>query len=199
MTHSPRDLTALLGSRICHDLISPLGAISNGVELLSMSDDMSGPEMSLIGDSVSNANARIRFFRIAFGVASEGQLTANTEVKSILSDLTQAGRLKYAWNLTEDQLRADVKLAFLFLMCLETAMPFGGQIAITVTDGKWQIAATADKLKIDTDLWGVLSNPNSNHAITPAQVQFALIPHELRELGKKLSAELRETAIDIQF
>ena len=54
------DLTALLGSRICHDLISPIGAISNGVELLLMDNVAKGPEMTLIAESVANANARIR-------------------------------------------------------------------------------------------------------------------------------------------
>jgi histidine phosphotransferase ChpT len=63
------ELTSLIGSRICHDLISPLGAIGNGVELLAMSEVAKGPEMSLIAESVENANARIRFFRVAFGAA----------------------------------------------------------------------------------------------------------------------------------
>ena len=67
------NLAALVGSRICHDLISPIGAINNGLELLGMSGDMSGPELELISDSVANANARIRFFRIAFGAAANSR------------------------------------------------------------------------------------------------------------------------------
>ena len=54
------DLAALVGSRICHDLISPIGAIGNGVELLSLTDGDTGAEMDLINESVQNANARIR-------------------------------------------------------------------------------------------------------------------------------------------
>jgi histidine phosphotransferase ChpT len=63
------DLAALIGSRICHDLISPIGAIGNGVELLLMEASGKGPELSLISESVAAANARIRFFRVAFGAA----------------------------------------------------------------------------------------------------------------------------------
>ena len=77
------DLAALIGSRICHDLISPIGAIGNGLELLSMSG-AGGPEVALISDSVANANARIRFFRIAFGHASPEQGTSRSEILSIL-------------------------------------------------------------------------------------------------------------------
>ena len=68
------DLAALIASRICHDLISPIGAIGNGVELLAMEPGGPRPEMALISESVANANARIRFFRICFGQASSDQL-----------------------------------------------------------------------------------------------------------------------------
>ena len=67
------DLAALLGSRICHDLISPIGAIGNGLELLMMDGSAAGPEMALISESVGNANARIRFFRVAYGLAQGNQ------------------------------------------------------------------------------------------------------------------------------
>ena len=59
------DLAALVGSRICHDLISPIGAIGNGVELLALTDGDTGAEMELISESVQNASARIRYLRIA--------------------------------------------------------------------------------------------------------------------------------------
>ena len=65
------NLAALIGSRICHDLISPIGAINNGLELLDMNGGVQGAEMELISGSVGNAGARIRFFRIAFGSFSE--------------------------------------------------------------------------------------------------------------------------------
>jgi len=93
MPSNTSDLTSLIGSRICHDLISPLGAISNGVELLSMNGAPIGPEMSLISESVENANARIRFFRIAFGSANETQDVGQKEIQSILHDMSRGGRL----------------------------------------------------------------------------------------------------------
>ena len=73
---TPRDVNALLGSRICHDLISPLGAIGNGVELLSLSGVRAESELSLIARSVESANTKIRFFRIAFGATTADQLVS---------------------------------------------------------------------------------------------------------------------------
>ena len=86
MPESP-DFSALIGSRICHDLVNPIGAIGNGVELMQMDGAVRGPELTLIAESVANANARIRFFRIAFG-ASGGQRVSKSEVLAVLSDLT---------------------------------------------------------------------------------------------------------------
>ena len=85
-------LNDLIGSRICHDLISPLGAISNGIELLTMSGAAGSPEMTLIGESIENANARIRFFRVAFGAAAPGSLLGNSEIRSIMADMYRGSR-----------------------------------------------------------------------------------------------------------
>lgn len=80
-TQARSDLSALIGSRICHDLISPLGAIGNGLELLQMSGASESPEMTLIADSVTSANARIRFFRIAYGDAVQNQMIKGAELR----------------------------------------------------------------------------------------------------------------------
>jgi histidine phosphotransferase ChpT len=63
------DISNIVASRICHDIISPIGAIHNGLELISMtaSLDVKSPEMALIHDSCQDARAHIEFFRVAFG------------------------------------------------------------------------------------------------------------------------------------
>ena len=65
MQQTNASLATLIGSRICHDLISPIGAINNGLELLELTGGAQGPEMDLISNSVEHAEARIKFFRIA--------------------------------------------------------------------------------------------------------------------------------------
>lgn len=192
---NPTDLSALIGSRICHDLISPLGAIGNGVELLSLSATASGPELALISESVSAANARIRFYRVAFGAAAPDQRIGRPEVLSILADITRGGRLTIDWQVPGDQPRSEVKLAFLLIQCLETAMPFGGRVVVAVDNKAWHLRGTASRMKINPVLWEVLSNPAAPLAVSPAQVQFALAPEEVRRLGRSLSAKLAEGEI----
>ncbi len=198
MQHKP-DLIALLGSRICHDLISPIGAISNGVELLMMDGAALGPEIALISESVTNANARIRFFRVAYGASGTDQRIGRPEVLSILSDLTQGGRLGIDWRGPADLARRDVKLAFLMIQCLETAMAFGGRIVIDQQADTWTVKGAAPKLKLDTALWAVLTDPTATADITAAQVHFALIPYELSRQNRRLTVDLSPTEISLVF
>ncbi|EGJ19722.1 histidine phosphotransferase ChpT [Cereibacter sphaeroides WS8N] len=193
------DLTALLGSRICHDLISPIGAIGNGVELLLMDGSIRGPEMALISESVTHANARIRFFRVAFGATALDQRIGRPEILSIVSDLTRGGRLQIDWEGPTDLPRREVKLAFLLVLCLETAMAYGGRIRVERSDARWLLVGQANKMKIEPDLWEMLSNPMAQVEISAARVQFALVPDEMSRQGRRLTSEIRESEIRLSF
>lgn len=193
------DLAALLGSRICHDLISPIGAIGNGVELMMMDGAGKGPEMALIAESVANANARIRFFRVAFGTSTADQRIGRPEVLSILTDLGRGGRVQIDWQGPNDLPRREVKLAFLLIQCLETALAFGGRITVARTESKWVLTGQAPKLRINPDLWEALSNPAAHADIGAAQVHFALIPEEMARQARHLSVEISETVIRLCF
>lgn len=196
MSEKP-DLTALIGSRICHDLISPIGAIGNGVELLMMEGASKGPEIALISESVANANARIRFFRVAFGAATAEQRISGSEVWSILSDITRGGRITIEWRAPADLDRREVKLAFLALQCLETAMPWGGRIAVDRGENRWTLTGRATRMRIEADLWEVLAQPSAAQNILPAQVHFLLLADDCARWGRRLTTELRETEIRI--
>ncbi len=194
------DLAALIGSRICHDLISPIGAIGNGVELLMMDGSVQTAEMALISESVAQANARIRYFRIAFGAADlHDQRIARAEVQTILSDQTRGGRLSISWTSASELPRVEVKLTFLVLMCLENALPFGGKIVVTQEEDRWFIAAEADRIKKDDVLWAHLTDAGALTDISPGRVQFALVPHELSRTSRILSARFAERRIDLNF
>ncbi len=193
------DLIALLGSRICHDLISPLSAIGNGVELLMMSGAVPGPEIALISESVTNANARIRFFRVAYGAASLGQIVARSEIRSILDDMTRGGRLTIDWQVPGDVARIEVKLAFLALQCLETALPYGGRVKVAADDAGWRIGAEATKMKVDAGLWSRLTRPETGAELAAAHVQFLLFPAELQRQGRTLALQMDNTRIAMRY
>ncbi|MDO9526856.1 MAG: histidine phosphotransferase family protein [Gemmobacter sp.] len=194
------DLTALLGSRICHDLISPLGAIGNGVELLMMDSPSVSPEMALISESVASANARIRYFRVAFGAASADQRMGRPEITSILADTTKGGRLTVDWLVAGDLPRLEVKLAFLALQCLESAMPWGGRVSVDNDGRNWHLTGTARRLKVEPALWDLLKAlPVAPTDVSPAQVHFALLSEEAERQARRMTTRLAETEIVLSF
>ncbi len=193
------NIPALIGSRICHDLINPLGAIGNGVELLGLAGVADGPEMALVSESVENATAKVRFLRLAFGAASPDQTVARTEILTVLSAMARGGRLSYSWNLQGDPPRVDVRTALLALMCLETALPMGGDIEVTRTEDQWSVYARHDRLNLDPTLWVPLSKNSYPETLTGAQVHFALLPDMAREAGRTLALSHGADWVKISF
>ncbi|MBF9031463.1 histidine phosphotransferase [Rhodobacterales bacterium HKCCE3408] len=194
------DVTALVGSRLCHDLINPLGAIGNGVELLSMSAGQAGPEVSLIEEAVRDAQSRIRFFRIAFGAAQPDQRIARREIAGLLDGLYgHGGRLRVDWPLEIDLPRREAKLALLCLACAEHALPLGGDIAIALDDGGIGLAGTAKRVQADPDLWDILAGDPPRRRTLPAEVQFLLLAQTADEDGRAISTQIGENSIEINL
>ena len=191
------ELTGLLGSRICHDLISPLGAIGNGVELLAMSGVAASPEMSLITESIESANARIRFFRVAFGAAAADQVIGRTEIADILSGLTKGGRLTVHWQADGEVPRREAKLAFLCINCLENAMPWGGRITVSRRGGGWAVVAESTKLRELNGLWTAFDDAVEDPDLAAADIQFALAPLWARLAGMQLSRQVENGRVTI--
>ncbi|WP_209503943.1 MULTISPECIES: histidine phosphotransferase family protein [unclassified Ruegeria] len=198
MGESNFNLAELIGSRICHDLISPIGAITNGLELLDMVGAVQGPELELISGSVGSAGARIRFFRVAFGSASDQPL-GRTEVTELLKDIERAGRIQVNWNLSGPVPRNQVKLAFLALMCCESAMPLGGAVEIVNQGNNWIVTGVADRLNVDGDLWKNVVTGRFPTKITPAHVQFALLPETAAAMGRRIAVETSATRVSLRF
>jgi histidine phosphotransferase ChpT len=192
------DLGALVGSRICHDLISPLGAIGNGVELIALSGMDDTPEMALIAESVENANARIRFFRVAFGAAEAEQTIGAQEIAAIVEGLGRTGRHHIDWSAGGGP-RIEVKLVFLVVLCISSAMPWGGTITVGRTGEGWRVAGVADRLKVDRALWEALCAPRAPLAVSSAEVEFPLARATAARLGRVLAVETGTTGIAVTF
>ncbi|MDJ0857618.1 MAG: histidine phosphotransferase family protein [Dinoroseobacter sp.] len=178
-----QNLTALVGSRICHDLISPLGAIGNGLELLQMAGGLETPEVALISESLENATARIRFFRIAYGEAKPEQTISGHELESALRHGFSNARLQLEFE-ARDMQRPTARLLFLGLQCMETAMPYGGQISVQGTEPNLVLIGKADRFAREYALWDCLTTKEKAYDLRPAQVQFALLHELARDSGR---------------
>lgn len=202
---APVDLAALLGSRLCHDLISPLGAIGNGVELLEMSPEFPGiansAELRLIAESVAAARMRIQAFRMAFGQAQPDQRVARAELQRLLDGVTAQGRLRVELDAEGDFARPEIRMIMLALMCLETAMPWGGRIVVLRCAPGWRLIGESDRMRPDPALWSWLGPAEAAPARPPApsEVQFALLAETAKAAGRRLSWDMDEQGAEIAF
>ncbi len=193
---STTNLTALVASRICHDLISPVGAISNGVELMGLTGS-GGEELNLISDSAQNASARVRFFRVAFGLAAHEQMIGSSEMQSIFSGLAD-DRFSVTWHETKDVTRGEAQLVCLATLCLEHSFPRGAEIHIH-HDDVWTIGASGDVLRADDELWNPMISGYVPDDLTPKTLPFALLPMALRDLGRRLNARFEINRVLLTF
>lgn len=193
------NLAALIGSRICHDLISPVGGVLNGLELLEMSEVSNGPEMALVSDSASNASAQIRLFRLAFGLASGDQSESADELRAILGQVYKNGKLTVDWQSPTNVSRITVKAALLGLLCIECAVPYGGTITIAVLGDTCDITASADRIKANDDLWRLISGTSQQADIAPADVQFLLLANMLADQGRTGAVTFGDTEVSLKF
>ena len=196
---SDPDLNALIGSRICHDLISPLGAIGNGVELLNMAGMASGPEMALISESVENANARIRFFRVAFGAASAEARVGRSEILSILDGMYRAGRMNVVWSLAGDHPRRLVKQSFLALQCVESALNWGGEVTLSGDAGRMSLEGKGERVKFDEALWHLATGRSKTADLAASDVHFALFPLSSAQNGRPVEVDAGEDFLRVSF
>ena len=105
LTLSALDLAALLCSRVCHDLISPVGAIVNGLEVLEEDNDEETRTfaLDLIKKSSRSASARLQFCRLAFGAAGSAGAQIDTgDAEKVSRGLIEDEKIKITWNLPRE-------------------------------------------------------------------------------------------------
>jgi histidine phosphotransferase ChpT len=186
----------LVASRICHDLINPVGAIANGVELFEMTGGTEA-EIELISDGIFHTSARVRFFRIAFGLADNDQIIPASEVKSIFDD-SRNERVSHRWRVDQPKRRTELRAAFLGILCLEQALPRGGEIKVTYENGG-RLGASADAIDADPDHWEPLAENEIPSTVTPNSISFALLPQTLKDLGFLPTVLISNTRLSLYF
>ena len=143
VTLSALDLGALLCSRICHDIISPVGAINNGLELLE-EGGADEDAMALIKSSARNASARLQFARIAFGAAGSAGVQIDTgDAQTVASEYFKNEKPELTWEGTRVLLpKNKVKLLLNMLLIANGAIPRGGSLDITLENPEFDAVFT---------------------------------------------------------
>ncbi|MER2520434.1 MAG: histidine phosphotransferase family protein [Bdellovibrionales bacterium] len=126
----------LLSSKICHDLVSPVSAINNGVELIEdIGGTVIGEALKLIGDSAGHAARRLRLFRMAYGRAGSETALAVKDVKAVAGQYMSGGKIVLHWpdNMPSQKLadsQGFLKVVLNTLLVAEETLAYGGAISL---------------------------------------------------------------------
>lgn len=133
------DLAALLCSRVCHDLISPVGAIVNGIEVMEedKGEETKAFALDLIKKSAYQASAKLQFCRLAFGAAgSAGAQIDLGDAEKAARGLFEDGKITLVWNLPRELLAKNrVKLLLNMLLIAAGTISRGGTLTVDPASG----------------------------------------------------------------
>ncbi len=131
----------LLSSRLCHDLISPVSAVNNGVELINdIGNSVVDEAMKLIGDSAQVTARRLRLFRLAYGRAGSEAGLAISSVRQTVLVYAEGSRVAMTWpdNAPDEAFaahRGALKALVNATLFAEELLPYGGTLEITASQG----------------------------------------------------------------
>ena len=192
MTIDAVDFASLLCSRLCHDLLSPVGALNNGLELLADEHD---PEMrarclDLLGESARASANKLKFFRLAFGAAGGfGDMVDAREARTAIEGLFGAdGRTEIGWMVSEPTLsKTAIKVLLNLALIAGDALVRGGRLAVRaeMAGQRTEIVVRAEgpRLVLDPELRTALQGDVDENSLTPRAAAAWLVHRLARDSG----------------
>jgi histidine phosphotransferase ChpT len=199
------EFSALLVSRVCHDLVGPLGAVINGLEVLEDERDAAMREeaLKLVTSSANQALARIQFMRIAFGAAgSAGAELDLGEVGRLVAGLLEGGKVRLEWNVPQVYWAKDwAKLLMNAALLGADSLPRGGLVLVEVgTDPampSFKIHASGLNARVTEEVEKSIRGESQPGALDARGIQPYLTNRLSRTVNAGLSIALRDGVVEI--
>lgn len=187
------ELAALLCSRVCHDLISPVGALTNGLEVLADNPDeeMQGHALALIGSSAAQASAKLQFARLAFGAASSHAANVeSSDAEAVARGLFSALKVTLDWRVPPLMLAKDeAKLLLNLVLLASESVPRGGAITASLEAGDPAaiiVSAEGKGARLGEGARAMLAEDAAEENLDPRSVQPFLVRLLAEALGRRL-------------
>jgi histidine phosphotransferase ChpT len=189
-------LAASVSSRICHDLVSPVGAVVNGVDLVrEMGVAEHSEAIGMIGQSAQRASALLQLYRIAFGTAeADAQGIARGALAEHAAVLFAPPRIALEWQGRDGPAvpRPEARLLTLLLLCARSILGMRGSVLLrtgAAAPMPLALEVTADALSSTADALALLDGGPDGAQVSPRTVEFVLARDAARELGIRLIVE----------
>lgn len=195
-TEHPPHLMELVVSRLIHEIVGPIGAMSNGIELLQEFDGVAdGESLTLISDSAHEANARVQFYRMAYGRAGY-QLNDLAQLRGIASEFF-SGLPHYSldWPLPPIQPAIADGFGRILLLVAEISkdcLPRGGNVLVSVSGASATVTATSQEAALPDRISAILDGAN---VATPREAHAALARFYADAAGFRISCQAGATQI----
>jgi len=199
------EFSALLVSRVCHDLVGPLGAVVNGLEVMEDERDaaMRADALKIVSSSAAQALARLQFLRIAFGAAgSAGAELDVGEVGRLVAGLLEGGKVKLEWNSghiswPKNWAKLLMNAALLGADCL----PRGGQLVVNVSSDpaapSFKITATSPYARVLEEVGNAVRGEAAEGHFDARGIQPFLTHKLSRDLNAGLTLTSREGVVEL--
>lgn len=200
------DLAALLSSRVCHDVISPVGAIVNGLEVLEEEKDqeMRGHALALIKSSAQEASSRLQFCRLAFGAAgSKGSSIDTGDAEHVTRQLLADERTRLDWRVPRVLLpKNKVKLLLNLCLIADASIPRGGDISVSAKGEddamSFHVEAKGVNARVTPGVASLLSGEPEDGAIDARAIQAYYAGLVARSCGLEVSLALSGDVVTIE-
>jgi len=191
-------LSALLSSRVCHDLINPVGAIGSGLEVLddpSMDGAMREAALDLIRSGAGKAIALLSYARLAYGAAGGfGAEISLQDAQKALEGVFATVKPDLEWNIGSGMAGKDnVKVLMIVAYAAADCVPRGGAVSIDGGIDNFTITATGKKVLLNQDLVRALNG--DAHEIAPKFTPALIASRLVSSAGGKLSADLDDEVV----
>ncbi|MFT3987686.1 histidine phosphotransferase ChpT [Aestuariivirga sp.] len=192
---SDLDLAALLCSRVCHDIISPVGAIANGLELYDdpeVDAETRATALDMVRTSARTAAAKLKFCRIAFGAAgSAGAIIDMGEAGEMAKGFVASEKVKLDWQMPrENRPKQEVKLALNMLLMAMAGVPRGGTVTMALDGGTFTARAQGDRAKVPEAISQVVTGTADLATLDARLVQPYYARLLAQSAGLKLSMDM---------
>jgi histidine phosphotransferase ChpT len=192
---SDLEFAALISSRICHDVISPVGAIANGLEVLAEESDEAMREhaFDLIRQSAAKASAKLQFDRLAFGAAgSQGAQIDLRDAENVTRGILDGDKHRLDWSGPAAMLpKNKVKLLLNMIAIGLYALPRGGSIKVTIAGddepASFEVECRGEKAILPASVADLLNSGNG-HDLDAHSIQPYYTGRLARDVGMGLEA-----------
>ena len=195
------NFSAMLASKLCHDLLSPVSALLNAVELLEETDQDQAiieTAQELLADSAKQTARKLTFFRLAFGAAGGADRLEAAAVKQAAGDYMQDQKAALTWKCGVPDISLNrAKVALNMMALLAHCLPRGGELTLSIDEDEVALLATGPRLIVPEHFAELVDGALA--AETAREIMATLCAKLLQQAGGAAKVTQTETALSVKI